>query len=97
MIDIALSFVTMADIQGSAVKIENRKGLEAMGAVMSVCTAVFVLVCTSSAASSPSSPTAPEMNWLMHYSPDIAKAEVLPWYVTAVYYSTMYYNIHICI
>ena len=58
MIDIALSFVTIADIQGSAVKLQDREGFEAMGAVMSVCTAVFVLVLTSSAASSPSSPTA---------------------------------------
>ena len=47
MIDIALSFVTMSDIQGSAVKLKDREGFEAMGAVMSVCTAVFVLIFTS--------------------------------------------------
>ena len=40
----------------------------------------------------------PEMNRLMRYSPDIAEAEDLPWYVTAVYYSIMNCNIHmICI
>jgi hypothetical protein len=35
------------------------------------------------------------MNWLMRYSPDIAEAEDLPWYVTAVYYSIMYYKLYI--
>jgi hypothetical protein len=62
------------------------KGFESMGAVISVCTAVFVLAFTSRLFGCLFTIIAkgePEMNWLIHYDPAIAETEDLPRYVTA--------------